>query len=57
MNSLGTMVRRQVKSLVSFRRGELVELQVTERGRQLSMLCPDDEVFTLSRELILDRIL
>jgi FkbM family methyltransferase len=29
---------------------------MTEHGNQLTALCPDDEVFTLSRELILDRI-
>jgi FkbM family methyltransferase len=45
-----------VKSSVSPRRGDLVALGITERGRQLSALCPDDEVFTLSRELVLDRI-
>jgi FkbM family methyltransferase len=33
-----------------------VALHITERGRRLNVLCPDDEVFTLSRELILDRV-
>ncbi len=56
MISLGRAVKRHVKSIVSPSRGNLVALNITERGKNLSALCPDDEVFTLSRELILDRI-
>jgi len=33
-----------------------VALHILERGHPITALCPDDEVFTLSRELILDRI-
>jgi FkbM family methyltransferase len=56
VNSLGRTVKRRIKSTVSPKRGNLISLEITERGKQLSALCPDDEVFTLSRELILDRI-
>ena len=56
VNSPGRTVVRRIKSLVSPSRGNLVALGITERGKRLSALCPDDEVFTLSRELILDRI-
>ena len=49
-------MQRRLKSLAARQRGGLVALHVVERGRELSALCPDDEVFTLTRELILDRI-
>lgn len=47
--------RRFVKPIVSHGRGDLVLLEFLERGRTLAAWCPDDELFTLSRELILDR--
>jgi FkbM family methyltransferase len=56
MQSWGSLAKRAVKSVVSRRRGNLVALNITEHGNRLTALCPDDEVFTLSRELILDRI-
>jgi FkbM family methyltransferase len=56
MNAIGPALQRRLKTFVSPRRGNLKALNITERGRTLSALCPDDEVFTLSRELILDRI-
>jgi FkbM family methyltransferase len=46
----------QLKTLASRHRGDLVALHILERGHPITALCPDDEVFTLSRELILDRI-
>jgi FkbM family methyltransferase len=56
MKSWKGRVQRRLKSLVSGRRGNLVALHITERGRRLNAFCPDDEVFTLSRELLLDRV-
>jgi FkbM family methyltransferase len=56
MNTLGRAALQRTKSIVSPGRGNLVALEIFERGGRLSALCPDDEVFTLSRELILDRI-
>jgi FkbM family methyltransferase len=56
MISLGRTVLQSTKSIVSPSRGNLVGLELTERGEQLNALCPDDEVFTLCRELVLDRI-
>lgn len=52
------MVRlaRAAKAVVSPGRGDLKSLTLTERGRALAVWCPDDEVFTLARELVLDRI-
>lgn len=47
---------RAAKAVVSPGRGDLASLTLTERGRALAVWCPDDEVFTLSRELVLDRI-
>jgi FkbM family methyltransferase len=47
---------RLSKALVSRHRGDLIALKLVERGRSLVAWCPDDEIFTLSRELILDRI-
>ncbi len=44
------------KSVVSPAHGDLKSLTLTERGRELVAWCPDDEIFTLSRELVLDRI-
>jgi hypothetical protein len=44
------------KALLSRRRGDLIALRLKERGHPLVVWCPDDEIFTLSRELILDRI-
>jgi FkbM family methyltransferase len=56
MSSWASSVRRRLKPLVSRQRGNLVALQITERGKHISALCPDDEVFTLARALVLDRI-
>jgi FkbM family methyltransferase len=56
MQSWGSVAKRAVKSAVSRRRGDLLALNIVEHGNRLTALCPDDEVFTLSRELILDRI-
>jgi FkbM family methyltransferase len=47
---------RSAKALVSRRRGDLIALKMTERSRDLVAWCHDDEIFTLSRELILDRV-
>ncbi|HUA95498.1 MAG TPA: FkbM family methyltransferase [Acidimicrobiales bacterium] len=51
-----TSLPRAAKSIVAPRRGNLQQLELTERGRKLSAWCPDDEVFTLCRELVLDRV-
>lgn len=51
-----TSLPRAAKSIAAPRRGNLQQLHLTERGRQLAAWCPDDEVFTLCRELVLDRV-
>ena len=51
-----TSLPRAAKAIVAPRRGNLQQLQLTERGRGLAAWCPDDEVFTLCRELVLDRV-
>lgn len=50
------VVARLAKALVARRRGDLKTLRLVERGNTLVAWCPDDELFTLSRELVLDRI-
>src|SRR5271165_1171689 len=47
-------VRPFAKRLASPSRGDLRNIEFTERDRTLLAWCPDDEIFTLSRELILD---
>ncbi|MGH9065902.1 MAG: FkbM family methyltransferase [Acidimicrobiales bacterium] len=54
--SVSSQLPRLAKTLVSRRRGALIALRLTERGRALLAWCPDDKIFTLSRELVLDRI-
>jgi len=49
-------VRPFAKRLASPSRGDLRNIEFTERDRTLLAWCPDDEIFTLSRELILDRV-
>ncbi|MFZ2056807.1 MAG: FkbM family methyltransferase [Acidimicrobiales bacterium] len=45
-----------MKRFVSPSRGDLRTIEFIERGRSLAAWCPDDEIFTLARELILDRV-
>src|SRR5664280_2665471 len=56
LSSLASTLQRKLKPLVSRKRGNLVEMNIVERGKKLSVLCPDDEAFTLSWELILHRV-
>jgi FkbM family methyltransferase len=51
-----TRLSQAAKSIAAPRRGSLQQLRFTERGRELAAWCPDDEVFTLCRELVLDRV-
>lgn len=48
--------REVAKFLVERRRGDLAQVQFTERGHRLTAWCPKDEIFTLVRELLLDRV-
>ena len=56
VSPLASTLQRKLKPLVSRNRGNLVAMNIVERGKKLSALCPDDEVFTLSWELILHRV-
>jgi FkbM family methyltransferase len=47
---------RLLTALILRPQGDLVSLKLTERGRDLLAWCPDDAVFPLSRELVLDRV-
>lgn len=51
-----TKLSQAAKSIAAPRRGNLQQLRFIERGRELAAWCPDDEVFTLCRELVLDRV-
>ncbi len=56
MARLRSGLRHYSKRAVSPGRGDLITLTLNERGRTIKAWCPDDEVFTLTRELVLDRI-
>jgi len=50
------VLRTAIKKIVSRSEGNLVLIDFEEGGRRLLAWCPDDEMFTLSRELILERV-
>lgn len=47
---------RRLKDLAYPARGDLLRVAFTEHGRELQALVPDDEIFGLVRELVLQRI-
>ncbi|MHB1582869.1 MAG: FkbM family methyltransferase, partial [Acidimicrobiales bacterium] len=49
-------VAARLKRLASPGRGDLHTVRFVERGRQLAVYVPDEEILTLCRELILDRV-
>jgi len=54
--TLAGILRRAVKGVVSRPQGDLTLVEFEEGGRRIFAWCPDDETFTLSRELILARV-
>lgn len=50
------LLRRVIKAVVTQSEGKLALIDFVEGGRRLFAWCPDDETFTLCRELILERV-
>lgn len=50
------LLRGAIKGVVSRSQGDLGLIDFEEGGRRMFAWCPDDETFTLSRELILERV-